>query len=351
MSSSDFLFPHWLTRRDFLKLTSVAAAGLGLPDRVSAQESQKPVRLGSGYHTYELVAGWGPLPPGMKYGLGCGVVVDSQDRVYVHTRSNPSVMLFDREGTLLETWGEAFAESIGTTGEKFTKTAHCVYWSKEGGHEYPYFTDHPRGLVMKTDLKGKILLTIGNVTAESSTSIKHTFDNPTDVAISAHGDIYVCEGYGSQLVHRFIKEGKWIKTIGGKGTEHGKFNTCHGIWINTLKNEPEVYIADRANKRLEVYSLDLEFKRSIGDVRNPCCFYQHQGNLYIPDLASRLTIIDANDKLVAHLGDGMDPKDKDKNPATFATPHAMAVDSRGDLYVVEWLEYGRVRKFRHAPQV
>jgi hypothetical protein len=54
--------------------------------------------------------------------------------------------------------------------------------------------------------------------------------------------------------------------------------------------------------------------------------------------------------VVAQLGDGKDVKDKDKRPELFAAPHALTVDSKGDLYVVEWLPYARVRKFRHTPQ-
>jgi hypothetical protein len=87
-------------------------------------------------------------------------------------------------------------------------------------------------------------------------------------------------------------------------------------------------------------------------MRNPCCLYQHAGHLYIPELGSRVSIIDAADKLVAHLGDGKAVKKKElaQHPEAFATPHALAVDSRGDLYVVEWLPTGRPRKFRHTPQ-
>jgi len=89
-------------------------------------------------------------------------------------------------------------------------------------------------------------------------------------------------------------------------------------------------------------------------LRNPCCFYEHQGKFYVPDLASRVTILDADGNLLAHLGDGKGADGKDgkpdnkKEPAMFAAPHAMCVDSRGDIYVVEWVDFGRPRKFRHV---
>ena len=186
---------------------------------------------------------------------------------------------------------------------------------------------------------------------------------PTDVAVAANGDIYVVDGYGSQIVSRFDKNFKHIRTIGktspkpGKNAEHGTFKTCHGVWVNTLKKSgPEIYIADRNNNRIEVFDLELNYKRThADDVRNPCCFYQHKEHLYIPDLGAQVTILDANDKLVAHLGDGREADgktnkpDNQTNPALFATPHAMCVDSYGDLYVVEWLDFGRPRKFKHTP--
>ena len=176
-------------------------------------------------------------------------------------------------------------------------------------------------------------------------------------AVAPNGDIYIVDGYGSQILSRFDKNFRHLKTIGGRGKEHGKFNTCHGVWINTLGGEPEVYIADRANSRYEIFSLELEYKRTVaGDfARNPCCFYQYRDHLYIPDLASMVTIIDANDRPVATLGDGKEADGKTNKPdnktnsALFAAPHAMCLDSHGDFYIVEWVDFGRARKFEHTP--
>jgi hypothetical protein len=373
MHTNDYLFPNRLTRRDFVKLAATATAGLALPNLTQADDSKATVRIGSGEHTYEAVSRWGELPAGMKYGFGCGIIVDSNDRVYVTSRStNPCVAVFDRDGKLLETWSNDFADKVGYSVDKVADTAHCLYWSKEGNDEFIYFTENKSTnkegpklgkRVYKTDLHGKILYVIGNVEKEGSTSQKFEWENPTDVAVSANGDIYIVDGYGSQKVSRFDKNFKHIKTIGkhtekgaeGPNAPHGTFNTCHGVWINTLKSEPEVYIADRHNDRIEVYSLELEYKRTIsGDVRTPCCFYQHKDKIFVPELNSRVSIFDKEDKLVAHLGDGREAdgktakKDNQTDPTLFAAPHALCLDSRGDLYVLEWLPFGRPRKFKHV---
>lgn len=374
---NQYLFPHRLTRRDFISRGTLAAAGVVLfGSQTKARAATKdPVRLGSGKWTYTLEEDWGQLPAGMSYGLGCGIVADSQDRIYVTSRStNPCVAVFDRDGKLLETWSHDFADKVGLTTQQVKNTAHGIYWSQEGRAEFHYFTENDAGnkegrrygkRVYKTDLHGKILYTIGNVEKEDSTSQKFDWTNPTDVAVAPNGDIYVVDGYGSQRVSRFDKNFKHLKTIGektvkeavGPNAPHGTFNTCHGVWVKTVgQREPEVYIADRNNGRIEVFDLELKYKRTLaGDVRNPCCFYQHKEHLYIPDLASRVTIFDADDKLVAHLGDGREADGKTNrpdnatNPMLFGRPHALCLDSWGDLYVVEWLDFGRPRKFKHTP--
>src|ERR1043166_9213181 len=124
MQSREYLFPNRLTRRDFLKLSGAAAAGLSVPALGQDSERKPPVRIGSGANTYEVVEGWGDLPAGMKYGFGCGVVVDSKDRVYVTSRStNPCVAIFDRDGALLETWGNDFADKVGYSVDQVKDTA------------------------------------------------------------------------------------------------------------------------------------------------------------------------------------------------------------------------------------
>ena len=361
MSERDYLFPCRLTRRDFLR-TAGAAAAAGLAAGVWADEPKKaPITLGAGKATFTLDEDWGKLPAGMTYGLGFALVVDSQDRVFVTSRStSPCVAIFDKDGKLLETWSNQFAADVGyQKTDQVAATAHGLYWSKEGDKEYLYWTENvaaPAGApkigarVYKTDLQGKVLYTLGNVEKESSTSQKFNFVNPTDVAVAANGDIYIVDGYGSQLFHRFDKDFKLIKTAGGPGKEHGKFNTCHGVWISTLKKEPEVYVADRANNRVEIYSPELEYKRTLPDFLLPCCFYQHEGQLYVPELGGRVTILDADDKVVAHLGDkSVQEKELGSRPGKFGAPHALTVASNGDLYVIEWVSFGRPRKFKPTP--
>lgn len=359
---SEYLFPQRLTRRDFVRWTGAAGVAAALahhqPAR-AADDKTGPVKIGTGKYTYTLDENWGKLPEGMKYGWGCALVVDSRDRVYVTSRSaDPCVAIFGKDGQLLETWAKDFSEKVGFTPEQVVATAHGLYWSKEGKDEFLYWTENvaaPKGSpkigarVYKTDLKGKVLYTLGNVDKNTSTSQIFSFTNPTDVAVGPNGDIYIVDGYGSQYLYQFDKNFKYIRTVGGPGNAHGKFNVCHGIWISTLRKEPEIYVADRVNDRAEVYSLDLRYQRTIPGLRKPCCFYQHDGLMYVPELDKRVTILDPDDKVVAHLGDGTGAKDPAHEADKFATPHALTLTSNGDLYVIEWVPFGRPRKFKHTP--
>src|SRR5258708_23423404 len=99
--------------------------------------------------------------------------------------------------------------------------------------------------------KGKVLYTIGNVETEDATHQKFTWTNPTDVAVAPNGDIYTVDGYGSQIVSRFDKDFKHLKTIGGrapadaakgKDAPHATCKTCHCVCVNTLKGDPACYM-------------------------------------------------------------------------------------------------------------
>jgi hypothetical protein len=342
---------HLFTRRQFLG----AAATAAIAGPICANDS--PVKIGGGSATFALDPNWGKLPAGMKFGYGCAIVVDAFDRIVVTSRStNPCVAIFDAAGKLLETWSKQLSDRVGYSVEQIKDTAHGLFHSHRKEGEFLYWTENvstnrngPKfgKRVYKTDMRGKILFTLGPDEKDSSNSLKVPLTNPTDVAVAPTGDVYVVDGYGSQKLYRFDRNFQQLGVIGGPGKEHGKFNTCHGVWVNTLKKEPELYIADRANDRIEVFSLEMEYKRTIPGVRKPCCFYQHAGRLYVPELDARVSVFDEDDKLVAHLGDGrgINPKEIGKHPDKFATPHALTLDSQGNLYVLEWLDWARPRKF------
>ncbi len=335
-----------VTRRQLLGVAGAGIAGAALG--VSSADAQDSVTIGEGRYAYELVRGWGTPPEGITFKMGCAIVADRHDNIYMHSQADRMVVVYDRQGNLLRDFGTDFT---GVGGNIQRGACHGLYLHREGGDEFLYFSVlNPYHQVIKTDLHGKILMRIGNVASENSTNIKAPLNNPTDVAVAPNGDIYVCDGYGDQIVRRFSREGKLIQAIGKPGKGPGEFQTCHGIWVDLRgkkKDEPELYIADRANGRLQVFTLDGVLKREVRDqMRNPCCFYTHKELMFVPDLAKVVTILDREDRPVASLGDGS----RLQGEAAFQAPHALTVDSRGDLYVIEWVADARLRKFRHRPR-
>lgn len=300
--------------------------------------------VGQGTHRYEWIEDWGRLPTGIQYGYTHGVVVDSIDRVYVHNQSKHAVIVFDPDGNYLSSWGESFADS-----------AHGLYISREGEEEFLYLSAPDRHEVVKTTLDGREVMRLGLPPRpdlyESEAAYK-----PTDACVAPNGDIYVCDGYGKSWVHQYGADGAYIRSWGGKGSAPGQLDCPHGIWIDTRGKEPSVYVADRRNRRLHIFSLDGTFQRFVTEeIDFPCCFYQHDMELYIPDLHSRVSVLDANDRLIAHIGSDAEAWQREGWPrrperewqvGKFVAPHAVCVDSRGDLYVAEWVPTGRVTKLR-----
>lgn len=304
-----------------------------------------PQRLltGTNSHRYEVQEGWGLLPEGLEYGFTHGICVDSQDRVYVHHTGKQSVVVFDRDGRYLTSFGDEFEGG-----------AHGFYLHREGdGREYLYFADINRAMVVKTTLEGEALLRLKPPDRPDLYDAERRYI-PTDICVAPNGDIYVSDGYGQYYIHRYDPSGAYIGSWGGRGSEPGLMYQPHGIAVNLRGSEPELYVADRRNHRIQVFTLEGEHKRFVDhDLDLPCGFYFHGDELYIPDLNSRVTVLDRDDLLITHLGEDQQAYKQQGwpnlrrawfRPDKFSSPHAVCVDSRGDVYVAEWISYGRVTK-------
>jgi len=347
------------SRRGFLKGAGLAAAGSLGPIILGATNksgSARPV-LGQGKHTYEAIHDWGELPANIKYGNTHGVCEDSQGHIYVHhtvnnaSESHDSMVVFDSKGKFVKSWGKEFKGG-----------AHGLTIRKEGNQEFLYLCDTKRAVVVKTTLNGEEVFTIGypkesefyKLDADGKPATKYS---PTNLAIAPNGDIYVGDGYGSSYVNQYNSKGDFIRTFGGEGSEPGKLNCPHGITVDTRSGTPILVIADRTNNRIQRFTLDAKHIDFVGGTKLPCHFSERKGDVVVPDLGARVTLLDRENNVITHLGDDSEantwnelrkePREK-FIPGKFVCPHGACFDHAGNIFVVEWVEVGRVTKLRHV---
>jgi hypothetical protein len=344
------------SRRGFL---AGIGTGLGAPLLLKATNksgSNKPV-LGEGEHTYEVTHDWGELPAEIKYGNTHGVCEDSRGHIYVHhtvyatSESSDSMVVFDHKGKFVKSWGKEFKGG-----------AHGLYIRKEGNEEFLYLCDTKRGLVVKTTLNGEEVFTLGypkvsEVYAKPGPDGKPLKYSPTNLAVAPNGDFYVGDGYGSSYIIQYNSKGEYIRTFGGPGKEAGQLSCPHGIFVDTRGAEPILTVADRSNKRIQRFTLDGKHIDFVYGTPAPCHFSVYKnGDMLIPDLFARVTLMDRDNKIITNLGDDSQSdymatrkltRDHFK-PGKFVCPHGACFDHKGNIYVVEWVEVGRVSRLQKA---
>lgn len=305
------------------------------------------ILVGKGAYTYECIHDWLTPPPDIRWGDTQGVAQDSRGRIYIaHTVAPDSpkkdtILVFGPDGRFQTSWGA-----------RFEGGAHGLDIRREGREEFIYHCDTKNRLVVKTTLDGRVLWEKG-VPQEPGVYKDNAPFIPTNVAFSPNGDFYVADGYGSNWIHQYTIKGEWIRTFGGAGTDPGKLRQPHGLFLDdrparTRGQEPLLVVADRANNRLQYFTLDGKSMGFVRDgMRQPCHFHRRENLLLIPDLKSVVTLLDDDNKVIAQLGDG-DPTNlrgrpkAEYIPGKFIHPHSAKFLRDGSILVVEWVPTGRV---------
>ena len=295
--------------------------------------------LGTGEYRYEVVDGWAKLPPGMEFNADVAAVgVDAQDRVYAFNRGAHPMCVFDRDGHFLRSWGEGVF-----------RRAHGLHMAPD---ETLWLTDDGDHTVRHCTLEGKVLLTLGVPGKPTAYMSGQPFHRCTHTALSPKGEIYVSDGYGNARVHKYSPDGKLLLSWGEPGTDPGQFNIAHNI-----ATDPEgwVYVADRENHRVQVFDGNGKYETQWNNMHRPSALYLHRGaesrfyigepgggmavNQDVPNIGPRVSIYTAKGEMLARLGN----RPAGLEPGQFISPHGLAVDSRGDIYVgeVSYTNWGR----------
>ena len=297
-------------------------------------------QLGSGEYTYEVSGdNWGELPDGWIYQEATAVAVDSNDNVYVFNRGGHPVIVFDSEGKYLNSWGEdIFATPHGIT---------------IGPDDSVYCVDTGDSTIRKLTTDGKLIFTLGDPGNPAPPMSGKPFNRPTHVGVDPrNGILYVADGYSNSHVHTYDPDGNYLGTWGESGTDMGQLNIVHNIDIDS---DGYVYIGDRENHRVQIFDENGKYETQWVNMSRAAAVYIDKrgesdivyvgeyfagiaSNVIGTDLGPRVSIYQTDGTLLARVG----RESYGDEPGRFYSPHGVAVDSRGDIYVAEvsYSDYG-----------
>ena len=274
--------------------------------------------VGTGKYTYTLIEDWAKLPPGETFAMVSAMATDSQDRVYAFQRKEPPIVIFDRNGNLVDSWGNgAFSFAHGIFIEDDTI----------------YLTDRDSSVCIMYTLDGKPIQMLGRHGVHSDTGCEipgelvpraaGPFNYPSEMVPSPSGDLYVSDGYRNARVHRFSSDGQLKSSWGQPGkTDAGHFHLPHSL----LVVDDKIIICDRENHRIQLFDLDGEFLEIWNDIQRPMDIsIDSEGVLYVSEgpvdgSSARVSVLDKQGNVLSRF--------PCRGPG-----HGSWVDSHGDIYV------------------
>ena len=215
---------------------------------------------------YQSVPNFFKLPPNLFLGEGIGIATNSKGHIFVYTRSQRTRLFeFDQGGTFVREIGE------GLYGFVF---AHAV---RVDSKDNIWAVDEGSNMVIKFNPEGRVAMTMGRRPEPTDAVVsappldpanpgKYIFNRPTDVGWDPDGNIFVTDGYGNFRIVKYDKNGRFIAQAGARGSAPGQLNLPHSLAMDAKGN---AYVADRSNRRIEVFDNDLKFKTTYEDVGTP----------------------------------------------------------------------------------
>jgi DNA-binding beta-propeller fold protein YncE len=261
------------------------------------------------------------LPADMKLGASSGVAFDAQGHLWVLNRGAHPLMEFDEQRRFVRAFGEG----------RYNRP-HGLRIDADGNI---WTTDVQGHTVMKMNRSGEVLLTLGTRGQPGSwdeAAGTRLLYEPADIAFGPDGDVFVVEGHGrgEGKVLRFDRSGRLITQWGGKGSEPGKFDQPHSILV-TPQNE--VLVADRENRRVQIFDLNGTYLRSWRFAGLPCgLLVGPDRQLYLATgFSGQILRLNANGQPVAMMGQpGPGPV-----LGEFGEAHYMAIAPNSDIYVAD----------------
>jgi sugar lactone lactonase YvrE len=280
---------------------------------------------------YRAVADPLPLPSGTDMGAPASTAFDSRGHHFVLFRGPRAFGEFDTNGKFMRAFGDGLF--IRAHGLRIDKDDNL--WA----------TDVSGHIVVKVNPRGQVLLTLGTKGKPgewNEAAGSRLLNQPNDLAIAGNGDIFVVQGHspfsseGDPRVLKFDRNGKFIKSWGGKGSAPGKFEVAHGIAIDA---QGLLWVADRENQRIQVFNQDGTFVRELKYAGLPCSLWIGSQYIYMVNgFAGQLLRLDLNGKVLAAVGK------IGKGVGEFGEAHSIAVSPQGEIWVADTINEA-VQKF------
>ena len=352
---------------------------------------------------FEVDATWPKLPNNWVLGQTPGIAVDRRDHVYLlhrprtvpdelRSRAAPAVLEFDEKGAFVAGWGGP------GTGFDWPDSEHGIFvdskdnvWIGGSSPTSQSLTRRSDDMLLKFNRQGKFLLQIGGPDKNKGNADTSSVNKPADAFVfSKTNEVFVADGYGNRRIIVFdADKGTFKRMWGGSGfapqdapapaargtgpaaapatgpaatparpcgpvlARETPAPEAFGGPVHSVKvsNDGLVYVADRANRRVQVFSLDGKYQTqafingagpatgsAAGITLSPDAAQQF---VYVADYGnSRVLVLDRKSLQVLYQFGEFGSA-----PGQFRCPHHLTADSKGNLYVVEVLPGNRAQRF------
>jgi len=333
------------SRRSFIRKVALVS-GLGVSSTqpifgiISKKRDENPI-IGHGAHKYKVDKKWGVQDPSQFPVKDCHEMVMDKNQRLIMTTTHPknNILIYDRSGKILNTWGTDYPG------------AHGLTIVEEGGEEFLFITDPKSKKVCKTTLKGELLMTFNKPIEIPEYQNSKKF-KPTETAVAPNGDIYIADGYGMDFIIQYDSKGNYIRHFGGHGKGKDKFECCHGITVDKRdSNNPTLLITSRSANEFKRFTMDGQH---IETIKLPGCYICRpvikDDLVYFAVIITNnwdtydgmIAVLDKNNKVISFPG-GNKPNYLDGklvppvyDNMTFFNPHDVCLDNEENIYVPQW---------------
>lgn len=299
----------------------------------------------NGDFAYKLNTEWAKWPDhlvGVPVAGGC---CDKDDNIWVTTRWNDHpVLMLDKDGNFVKDIGKGlfsnlhgiFVTPAGTLLCADASTHHVVreitvdgeLVRDFGNFDVPGDSGFDPDIWMNLKRRGVLPCDAPyDVDLEFYEGLKtivragEPFNKPTRMIMASTGEYFACDGYGNAAVHKFDKDGKYVKTWGGPGYDVGQYRLPHGIWADKLDR---IWVADRENNRVHVYDTDGNQIGMVDELNlRPAEVWSDENYVYIGEVDGGVSILDMDMNVICQIGYYYSP----------LMAHGLCGDSKSNLYI------------------